>query len=131
MITATDTLQVSLPGAPASVREARAFVRETLCGHASAEAAAVCVSELVTNAITHTRSGGPGGKVTVAVQPGPDGADICVWDAGGLSGPTVSEPPDGAEHGRGLRIVDALAAEWGTRAAAGGRVVWCRVKGGM
>ena len=35
-----------------------------------AEVAALCVSELVTNAIVHTRSGRPGGTVTVVIGPG-------------------------------------------------------------
>ncbi len=38
----------------------------------------------------------------------------------------AGRPPD--EHGRGLRIVAAVAAGWGTEPAEGGRVAWCRIE---
>ncbi len=125
-------LQVRLPGVPASVREARALVREALNGNPAEDAAEVCVSELVTNAIAHTRSGEPGGAVTVTVQPGPGWAVIRVTDAGAVRAPVLAGgPPATTEHGRGLRIIGALAAEWGTEGDAAGRVVWCLVRGGL
>jgi hypothetical protein len=36
---------------------------------------------------------------------------------------------DGAEHGYGLLLVDALAERWGTISSPDGRVTWCRVAG--
>lgn len=66
-------------------------------------------------------------------RPGPDPV---AGVAGRLDRPSVAGVPatdghdDGdmldhlAEDGRGLLLVDALAARWGTRAALAGRLVW-------
>ena len=88
------------------------------------------VSELVTNSVMHSRSGEPGGSVTVALCEGPAGVLIQVCDNGGTSEPRVSAMPlpgNGAEHGYGLLLVDALADRWGTISSPEGRVTWCRV----
>jgi hypothetical protein len=37
----------------------------------------------------------------------------------------VQAPGADQEHGRGLRIVDALAADWGTEFSPAGRATWC------
>lgn len=116
-----------LAGVPESVREARAMVRRRLGAGEAAEAAALCVSELVTNAICYTRSGLPGGTFAVSVQPGPGGIMIRVRDAGARTLPVLASPEPGAEHGRGLAIVAAVAEEWGTEPAAAGRATWCRI----
>jgi two-component sensor histidine kinase len=86
------------------------------------------VSELVTNAVQHSKSGEPGGSVTVALCPGPAGLLIQVRDDGGQSEPRVTGlSADAAEHGYGLRLVDALAERWGTISSPDGRITWCRV----
>ncbi len=36
-------------------------------------------------------------------------------------------PADGAEHGYGLVLVDALADRWGSICSPEGRVTWCRI----
>ncbi len=121
-------LSVVLPGVPESVRAARQMVRRSLgAGHPAAAAAALCVSELATNAVAHTRSGLPGGRFAVTVQAVPGGVLIRVRDGGARGLPALAgRPPD--EHGRGLRIVAAVAAGWGTEPAEGGRVAWCRIE---
>jgi anti-sigma regulatory factor (Ser/Thr protein kinase) len=116
-----------LPGVPESVREARAMVCRELGAGDAAEAAALCVSELVTNAIAYTRSGLPGGTFAVSVQAGPSGIVIRVRDGGARTLPVLADPEPGAEHGRGLLIVAAVADEWGTEPAAAGRATWCRI----
>jgi anti-sigma regulatory factor (Ser/Thr protein kinase) len=116
-----------LPGVPESVREARAMVSRELGAGDAAEAAALCVSELVTNAIAYTRSGLPGGTFAVSVQAGPSGIVIRVRDGGARTLPVLADPEPGAEHGRGLLIVAAVADEWGTEPAAAGRATWCRI----
>ena len=76
-------------------------------------------------------SGGPAGhrpvRGTVASVAG---NTITVTDAGACGRPAIAaRPPDGAEHGHGLRIVAALASEWSTHRADGGRVAtWCRFR---
>jgi serine/threonine-protein kinase RsbW len=86
------------------------------------------VSELVTNSVRHSRSGEPGGQVTIALCSGPAGVLIQVCDGGGASEPRISDVcADGAEHGYGLLLVDVLAERWGTISSPEGRITWCRV----
>jgi anti-sigma regulatory factor (Ser/Thr protein kinase) len=131
-VTATDThtRTAILPGTAESVRAARLLVREALGEDCpAANAAALCVSELVTNSVLYTRSGRPGGVVTVAADTGEGEATITVTDAGSCGRPAIAARPlDGAEHGHGLRIVAALSAEWGTYRADGRVATWCRFR---
>jgi serine/threonine-protein kinase RsbW len=118
-------------GTPASVSEARRFVAELLAGCPAREVLMTCVSELCTNAITHTASGN-GGAFTVEVElPRPGIARIAVTDEGGPSLPTPAhlDPTAGrldlmAEGGRGLAIVAACTSRWGYADADRGRTVW-------
>jgi serine/threonine-protein kinase RsbW len=113
------------PGRPDQARHARAFVRGVLPDHPAAGDVLLAVSELVTNAISHSRSREPGGLFTVRVVLRP-GRDLRVevadeggrWDAGARD----------AEHGRGLTVVAALAGEanWGVTGGVGARTVWVR-----
>jgi hypothetical protein len=119
-----------LPGVPASVPAARAFTRAALGGApAPAEAIEMCTSELVTNAIVHTRSGAPGGTLVVSVAADADAVTIAVGDQGAPGALAPAAPAPGAEHRYGLAIVAALAAGWGTYTGDGRRWVWCRFGG--
>ncbi|HEY5334663.1 MAG TPA: ATP-binding protein [Mycobacteriales bacterium] len=91
-----------------------------------AEDACLVLAELVGNAVRH---GAPlaGGVLEV---------DWCVVDGvvevrvtdGGAGVPRQRTAAVGAESGRGLAIVDAVAASWGVaRPAQGGTTVWARV----
>jgi anti-sigma regulatory factor (Ser/Thr protein kinase) len=124
----------TLPGLPESVSTFRSLARAESATAGQAEAAAMCVSELVANAIQHSWSGWPGGTVTVTFCAGPAPAELWIGvlddgstgpDAGPWlqSGPGVREP---AERGRGLSIVAAMAAEWGRcTCPPRGWLVWC------
>jgi hypothetical protein len=57
----------------------------------------------------------------------PPEVSIRVRDAGGPGAPALAAATDGSENGRGLRIVAALAAEWGSQATETGRATWCRL----
>ena len=118
-----------LPGLPESASAARELAREVLGdGNPATETAMLLISELVTNSVLHSKSGEPGGSVTVALCRGPAGILIQVCDGGGSSEPRVSaKPGNGADHGYGLLLVDALADRWGTISSPEGRVTWCRV----
>jgi anti-sigma regulatory factor (Ser/Thr protein kinase) len=121
-------LQV-LPGTADSASAARRLARQLL-GDAdpAAETVMLLVSELVTNAIVHSESGAPGGTITVTLCPVPAGVLVQVRDDGGSSEPRLAgSGSDGAEHGYGLLLVDALADSWGTISGPGSRVTWCRV----
>jgi anti-sigma regulatory factor (Ser/Thr protein kinase) len=127
-LTCPDAVETVLPGAPRSVSEARALVRSELGASTLTEAAVLAVSELATNAIAYSRSGLPGGTFGVTVQRVTDGAVIRVGDGGARTAPKLADSEPGAEHGRGLLIIAALAADWGTEAVAAGRVTWCRIE---
>jgi len=118
-----------LPGTAESAGAARLMARQLLGdSDPAAETVMLLVSELVTNAIVHSQSGAPGGTVTVALCPVSSGVLVQVRDDGGPSEPFLAEiGTGGAEHGFGLRLVDALADSWGTISGPDNRVTWCRV----
>ena len=89
-----------------------------------------CVSELCTNAITHTASG-QGGAFTVEVDLPRDGvARLAVTDDGGGPSLPVARPLDPltadmmAEGGRGLALVAAYTSRWGYVEDGPGLIVW-------
>lgn len=113
-----------VPPVLGEVAAARGFLDDTLrawgVGEDDRQTAALCLSELVTNALIHTPQGCQvrvvleGGVLTVAVR-----------DRGDGPGPTPQPDPDPlAVHGRGLQVVDVLAARWGSELSAGGTTVW-------
>lgn len=109
--------------APAQARSAvREFAESVLAGE-TAGTAELLVSELVTNALTHGR-----GTITVSMEYGAGGFVVTVCDDE-PSRPQV--PPDRplALGGRGLRMVDVLADEWGVTPdnAGTGKGVWFRL----
>ncbi len=120
-----------LPTAPSCARaHARMIVTEW--GMASlADAVASVVTELITNAVAASRAL-EGGPYPVWLFLLSDRADVLVmvWDAV-ESPPQRLEPADDSESGRGLVLVDALAAAWGTYPATWdrmpGKVVWAKV----
>jgi anti-sigma regulatory factor (Ser/Thr protein kinase) len=120
---------LELPGRGESVSEARQFIRKILgADHPSLDNTTLLVSELVTNSVVHSDSRG-GGTVTVVVTEGAGVIRVEVVDAGSDKEPQVRVDPC-AEGGRGLFLVDALAACWGVHDHAGGRTVWFEVGGG-
>ena len=107
----------------------RDFIRRYLdgwpCPAAAVEDVVLCASELAANAVCHSRSGLPGGHLTVqvVVRPG-EWVEVAVEDAGG---PWVTRGAGGnAECGRGLQIVSALSTQTGIIAGEHGRTVWFR-----
>src|SRR5690349_19946908 len=76
----------TLPGRPESVRAFRELARAAAGDDDQAEAAALCVSELVTNALEHSCSGLPDCTVTVRfdTQPCTGALLISVHDDGAL-----------------------------------------------
>ncbi|MFF8600687.1 ATP-binding protein [Streptomyces sp. NPDC015232] len=94
----------------------------------AAEAAALVLSELLTNAVRHGRVRGREIETRFVRLPG--GLRIEVHDASERR-PMMALPQDGAEGGWGLPLVEVLAARWGVcdRPAPGsvGKLVWAEL----
>ena len=129
---ATATLaQLWFPGTAAAVSQARRFVAGVVGdGFPALDDLLVLVSEVASNAVKHTASG-DGGAFEVAVWVTSNSARVEVGDQGGASEPRLADdrPADVLTGGRGLRIVDNLAVEWGHAGDELGRVVWFEVGG--
>ena len=67
----------SFPGRPGQVRAVRAFLARFLAGAPGTDDAVLLISELATNACTHSASSEPGGRLTVRTEfcPGRTGKD--------------------------------------------------------
>ncbi len=70
------------------------------------------MSELVTNAITHSHSSQPGGTFTVRAHLANHRLRVEVCDQGGPWNTPTRGSADG-QNGRGLLIVSRLATRWG------------------
>jgi anti-sigma regulatory factor (Ser/Thr protein kinase) len=122
--------KLTLPGLPEHVRDARTFVaRLTGSGHAHADAAVLLTSELVTNAVVHSKSGLPGGTVELAVSTRAGILLISVTDNGSDARLPAAGNDPGGEHGNGLLLVESLADDWGYVSLADRTVVWFRLGG--
>lgn len=120
---------VQLAGRPEAAAEARQWVGTVAAiGGASEEItddARLLVSEVVTNAVVHSASRGREAGVTIQVTVQPGRLTVEVADAGGPAAPMRRADSDGLDaHGRGLDLLDLVAADWGVRGDLGGRVVW-------
>ncbi|MGI8451316.1 MAG: ATP-binding protein [Streptosporangiaceae bacterium] len=102
----------AFPADALQAREARRFLAALLDGHRAADDALLCLSEVVTNAMVHSRSHEPGGSFTVRAQLHGGCLRVEVTDQGGPWKPPAPAGADG-QNGRGLLIVDQLAARWG------------------
>jgi anti-sigma regulatory factor (Ser/Thr protein kinase) len=122
---------ITLPGLRRSVAYARAFLRDLLPpGHPLLDDLVTVGSETVCNAVTHTASGDPGGRVTVVLLADRDAYRLEVTDDGAGGARPCLRAEDGGEGGRGMRIVDALARRWGHRADGDRTVVWVEFSAG-
>ncbi|MCW2813715.1 MAG: ATP-binding region ATPase domain protein [Nocardioides sp.] len=118
---------------PAAVGRARRFLRGRLhewgLADDAVDAAVLCLSELVTNAVVHT---GAPSEVRAVLED--DVLTVIVRDRGS---PRGSRPPsdgdDGDDgdvadplrvHGRGLGLVASLASRWGSELDEVGTTVW-------
>ena len=97
-------------------------------GHPCAGVLELIASELVTDWIVHSRSGQAGGMVTVALTGDARRARVEVTDDGGPELPRLRAVDSGAESGRGLQLVDALAGAWGCGRGPGETTtIWAEV----
>jgi anti-sigma regulatory factor (Ser/Thr protein kinase) len=118
-----------LPGEPVAPGLAREFLRVTLreweVEEETLEAAELCVSELVTNAVIHT---GTAAELTAQLDPG--FLTVLVRDGGTSGSVQPSADPDDPLmiSGRGLGLVDAVATAWAAEESADGTTVWFEIE---
>lgn len=93
-----------------------------------ADDAQLCMSELVSNVITHV---GPGTPVTLAVSMSGVHLRIEIHDPDTRALPTLLDANVDAEGGRGLALVDAVAARWGVQLRVDRKVTWCELATGL
>ncbi|MFF2508337.1 ATP-binding protein [Streptomyces sp. NPDC058067] len=85
--------------------------------------AALAVTELATNVITHV---GEGTAAILVLEPKDDLLRIEVHDTSHSVPAPSAECPE-PERGNGLRLVAAMSQEWGTLLTAMGKAVWCEL----
>lgn len=120
-IPAADVARWRLALEPGEVGRARRLVRERLLQWGLPEAvetAELLVSEVVTNAIRHAHTH----HVVLRLVR----TDALLWEVSDDDHelPTLLSAGREDETGRGLRVVDALAREWGSSRSADGKTVW-------
>jgi anti-sigma regulatory factor (Ser/Thr protein kinase) len=91
-----------------------------------ADATELIVSELATNAILASR-GLISPVIRLSLASDRSFILIRVWDGNSGQMPVRQEARPDAEHGRGLFLVEAFSAEWGSYREANGKVVWATV----
>ncbi|MFI1103377.1 ATP-binding protein [Streptomyces melanogenes] len=108
------------PGSPEEVARARRWTRDVLREHPRVDDVVLVVSELGTNALTHTV--GDALRVTLTVTEGR--VTVAVTDSGGTPEiPRAVEAGEAALHGRGLSIVMTLATSLAVTGDEAGRTV--------
>ena len=122
-MTAPTPATLVVPSVPRSVAEVRRFAVASCAGSPAdvCDTVALLVSEVATNALVHGA-----GDVEVKVVRQGDRLRVEVSD-GSHELPRPRTVGLDAEGGRGLALVDALAADWGTAPSATGKVVWFEV----
>lgn len=102
---------------------ARRFIAQALrhWGHDGSviDDARLVISELVSNAVRHTRS-----PFSVSITSDSPKLRIAVHDASSSVPVTGQRSEDAPAGGRGLQIVAALADDWGVERTPSGKVVW-------
>lgn len=114
-----------------SVRFGRRFVG--FCLHewgtvAQREIATLLTSELVTNAIRHAGPHAPGSELEVVVEHEGRRARVGVRDHI-RDVPVVGDGAVGADSGRGMMLVEAMASNWGVEPKGSGKLVWFEMGG--
>jgi anti-sigma regulatory factor (Ser/Thr protein kinase) len=92
------------------------------------DAAQLCVSELVSNVITHVGHGTP---ATLTVSMNGTYLRIEVHDPDTRVLPTLVDASSDSETGRGMALVDAVADRWGVQLRGDRKVTWCELATGL
>lgn len=92
------------------------------------DSAQLCVTELVTNVITHVGHGTP---TTLTVSMNGQFLRLEVTDPDARALPTLLAARDEEESGRGMALVDSVATRWGVILRADVKVTWCELDTGL
>ncbi len=79
------------------------------------------------NSVLHSASSLVGGSVTITLSQADGPVRVEVTDDGADGLPTLSPADSSAEGGRGLQLVDALAARWDCYTDCGRTTTWCEI----
>jgi anti-sigma regulatory factor (Ser/Thr protein kinase) len=119
-----------VPYDAASAAAARSVLRHALTRRgvpsATREDAVLVLSELVGNSVRHARPRSDG-TLLIRWQLDADHLLLEVTDGGSVTEPRRASMALEASGGRGLNIVEVLAAGWGARNDADGATVWARL----
>ena len=110
------------------MRQARHFAAHFVAGADAdvRDVVVLLVSELVSNAVLHSGPHAPRATVGLAIAVVADHVRIEVDDAG-ANLPVVGDGALDRLTGRGLLLVQSLAARWGCERSDVGKVVWAEV----
>jgi anti-sigma regulatory factor (Ser/Thr protein kinase) len=112
-------------GRPEHVRDAREHVADLLSQRgwsaAAIEKARLVISELATNAILHAQTPF---ELTCRID-GVARFEVRDWEPS--STPLVVDAAPGRPGGLGLRLIEAIATDWGVESHSAFKVVWCTV----
>ena len=120
-----DAAGLLVPRAPKSIALVRRYAVDACIRfgwHDSADTVALLSSEVATNAVLHAH----GDNVRVRVIDLGMRLRVMVID-GSQELPIPRQAPAGAEGGRGLALVEALAAEWGVDVLPDGKRLWFEI----
>ncbi|MFB6826698.1 ATP-binding protein [Streptomyces virginiae] len=124
-----NTLTIRLLATPDAARLLRHAVREHL-GPGGHPDAGLCVTELLSNVITHLGAGTP---VTLRVSGSGSGSGratrtrVELTDPAPRAWPVPRQATDSDESGRGLALLEAVALRWGVTEGYRTKTVWCEL----
>lgn len=96
--------------------------------HDVVDEAQLCVSELVSNVIAHVGLGTP---AALAVSMNGVHLRIEIHDPDTLALPALLDANLDSEGGRGMTLIDAIAARWGVQLRLDRKVTWCELATGL
>ncbi|MEU2777042.1 ATP-binding protein [Streptomyces sp. NPDC007162] len=121
---------LSFAAEPAEVAALRRLLRTHLGFWGLAElteSAQLCLSELVSNVITHV---GPGTPTTLAVSVSDTHLRIEIHDPDTRALPRLVDSAGDAETGRGMALVAAMSERWGVQLLSDRKITWVELAAG-
>ncbi len=119
-----ESFESQLPATTTAPQFVRGFLRSTLEAwklDGVGDVTELLASELVSNVVIHVAR-----PMTVRISRRRDRIRVEVEDESNAA-PSLRRPDATEEHGRGVMLVDTLAAAWGTDIHADGKTVWFEV----